>query len=146
MNREIGRRDVLKASAVVGGIVIGGAALASCSTAEDVEAGAEDVEAGVEDAGASSTVPVAQIPVGGGFITDEPPVVLTQPVSGDIKAFTAICPHAGCLVNEVINNEIICPCHGSRFSAVDGSVISGVAATGLNGVAYQVTGDNVTFG
>jgi Rieske Fe-S protein len=139
MSMDMGRRDVLKASAVVGGIVVGGAALASC-------AAAEDVESGVQEATANSSVSVSQIPVGGGYITDEPPVVLTQPVSGDIKAFTAICPHAGCLVNEVVDNEIICPCHGSRFSATDGSVISGAAATGLNGVAYQVTGDTVTFG
>jgi Rieske Fe-S protein len=139
MGMEMGRRDVLKASAVVGGIVVGGAALASC-------AAAEDVESGVQEANANSSVSVSQIPVGGGYIADEPPVVLTQPVSGDIKAFTAICPHAGCLVNEVVDNEIICPCHGSRFSAMDGSVISGAAATGLNGVAYQVTGDTVTFG
>ena len=139
MNKDLGRRDALKAGAVVGGIVVGGAALAGC-------AASEDVEAGVASMGATSTVSVSQIPVGGGYITDEPPVVLTQPVSGDIKAFSAICPHAGCLVNEVVDNEIICPCHGSRFSATDGSVISGAAATGLNGVAYQVSGENVTFG
>lgn len=139
MNKDLGRRDVLKAGAVVGGIVVGGAALAGC-------AASEDVEASVESMGATSTVSVSQIPIGGGYITEEPPVVLTQPVSGDIKAFSAICPHAGCLVNEVVDNEIICPCHGSRFSATDGSVISGVAATGLNGVAYQVSGENVTFG
>ena len=139
MNKELGRRDVLKAGAVVGGIVVGGAALAGC-------AASEDVESGVESMGATSTVSVSQIPVGGGYITEEPPVVLTQPVSGDIKAFSAICPHAGCLVNEVMDNEIICPCHGSRFSAIDGSVISGAAATGLNGVAYQVSGENVSFG
>lgn len=139
MKKDLARRDVLKAGAVVGGIAVGGAALVSCSAAEDVEAG-------VESMGATSTVTVSQIPVAGGYIAEEPPVVLTQPVEGDIKAFTAICPHAGCLVNEVINNEIICPCHGSRFSATDGSVISGPAATGLNGVAYQVSGDNVTFG
>ncbi len=139
MSKDLGRRDVLKAGAVVGGIAIGGVALAGCSSAEDVDESADNV-------GATSTVSVEQIPVGGGYISAEPPVVVTQPAEGDIKAFTAICPHAGCLVNEVINNEIVCPCHGSRFSATDGSVISGVASTGLNGVAYQVTGDNVTFG
>jgi Rieske Fe-S protein len=139
MNKDLGRRDVLKASAVVGGVVVAGSTLSGCSAAQDVEAGVENV-------GATSTVSVSQIPVGGGYIAQEPPVVLTQPAEGDIKAFTAICPHAGCLVNEVVNNEIICPCHGSRFSATDGSVISGAAATGLNGVAYQVNGENVTFG
>lgn len=139
MANNMNRRNVLKAGAVVGGVAVGGVVLASCSAAEDVEAG-------VESAGATSSVPVAEIPVGGGYIAEDPPVVLTQPVSGDIKAFTAICPHAGCLVSEIVENEIICPCHNSRFSATDGSVISGPSPSGLNGVAYQVTGDNVTFG
>lgn len=157
MKSGLGRRDVLKAGVVIGGVVVGGTALASCAASDESgtgetgtgetgagEAGAGEV--GTEGIGAAAAVTVSQIPVGGGYISQDPPVVLTQPESGDVKAFTAVCPHAGCLVNEVVANEIICPCHGSRFSAFDGSVISGVAATGLTAAAYQVSGENVTFG
>ncbi len=139
MNRNMERRQVLKAGAVVGGVAVGATVVAGCSAAEDIESGAEQ-------AAATASVPVTEVPVGGGYIAQEPPVVITQPESGDIKAFTAICPHAGCLVSDVVANEIICPCHGSKFSAVDGSVISGPSPSGLNGVAYEVTGETVTFG
>jgi Rieske Fe-S protein len=139
MAANVERRDILKAGAIAGGAVVGAAALSACAAAEEVESAAED-------ASATAQIAVADIPVGGGVISQDPPVVLTQPTSGDIQAFTAICPHAGCLVSDVTDNEIFCPCHGSRFSGTDGSVISGPATTGLNGVAYQVTGDTVTFG
>lgn len=69
---------------------------------------------------------------------DGPKVVVTQPVEGEIKAFTAVCPHQGCLVNEVADNQIICPCHGSLFSAEDGAVIQGPATSGLAPVAVMV--------
>ena len=58
---------------------------------------------------------VSDIPVGGGVIIDDPAVVITQPAEGEVKAFTAICTHQGCLVSEVVDNEIICPCHGSQL-------------------------------
>jgi Rieske Fe-S protein len=139
VSAHLERRDLLKAGVIAGGVVAGAAVLSSC-------AAGEEVESAVESAGATGQIPVSEIPVGGGVISQDPPVVLTQPTSGDIQAFTAICPHAGCLVSDVTDNEIFCPCHGSRFSAVDGAVISGPANSGLNGVAYQVTGDTVTFG
>jgi Rieske Fe-S protein len=89
---------------------------------------------------------VTDIPVGGGVIVSEPPVVLTQPTAGDVKAFTSICPHQGCKVSEVSNNEIYCPCHGSKFSALDGSVIQGPATEGLSAAAVAVDGTKVSFG
>ncbi len=88
---------------------------------------------------------VSDIPVGGGVIIDEPAVVITQPAEGEVKAFTAICTHQGCLVSEVVDNEIICPCHGSRFSAVDGSVTSGPATTGLTAAGVVVEGGSVVL-
>jgi Rieske Fe-S protein len=139
MPAHMQRREILKAGVIAGGVVAGATAISSC-------AAGEVVESAVESADATSQVSIADIPIGGGIISQEPPVVLTQPTPGDVKAFTAICPHAGCLVSEVNDNEIFCPCHGSRFSATDGAVISGPANSGLNGVAYQVTGDTVTFG
>ena len=73
-------------------------------------------------------------------------VVVTQPKSGDFKAFTAICPHQGCTVDTVSNGKIICPCHRSNFSATDGSVISGPATTGLTTVKVTVDGGSIKMG
>jgi nitrite reductase/ring-hydroxylating ferredoxin subunit len=67
------------------------------------------------------------IPVGGGKVFAEREVVVTQPVAGTFRAFSAICTHEGCLVNSVADGTISCPCHGSEFSIVDGSVVQGPA-------------------
>jgi Rieske Fe-S protein len=74
---------------------------------------------------------VADVPVGGGVVLADRDVVVTQPVSGTFKAFSATCTHQGCAVSEVSNGTINCPCHGSRFAVADGSVTAGPATTPL---------------
>jgi Rieske Fe-S protein len=59
---------------------------------------------------------------------------------------SAVCPHQNCLVNEVTDQKIICPCHGSEFSITDGAVIQGPATSGLSSVAVSVNGDQVVLG
>jgi Rieske Fe-S protein len=49
-------------------------------------------------------------------------------------------------VSEVTNNEILCPCHGSLFSAEDGAVITGPATTGLAPVTVSVADNQVVLG
>jgi len=127
------RRDVLKAGAVTGALTVVGVTVSSCAKETAVTMSAESIT-------------VTDIPIGGGVIVSEPPVVLTQPTAGDVKAFTSICPHQGCKVSEVSNNEIYCPCHGSKFSALDGSVIQGPATEGLAAAAVAVDGTKVSFG
>jgi len=127
------RRDVLKAGAVTGALTVAGVTVSSCAKETAVTMSAESIT-------------VTDIPIGGGVIVSEPPVVLTQPTAGDVKAFTSICPHQGCKVSEVSNNEIFCPCHGSKFSALDGSVIQGPATEGLAAAAVAVDGTKVSFG
>ncbi|WP_441249812.1 Rieske (2Fe-2S) protein [Kitasatospora sp. McL0602] len=78
----------------------------------------------------------ADVPVGGGKIFAEHKIVVTQPTAGQFKAFSARCTHAGCLVDQVKNNQIQCPCHGSRFGIADGAVQDGPAPEPLP--AYQV--------
>lgn len=146
------RRTVIKAGVVAGGVVVGGTVLAACSSDANSDAGdtpetdagtAADTETGPEALG---TVAVSSIAVGGGVIVEDPAVVVTRPTEAEVFAFTSICPHQGCRVNEVRDNEIVCPCHGSLFSATDGSVISGPAAEGLAAAPFAVDGDSVTFG
>lgn len=146
---SINRRTVL----VVGGAVAAGGVLAACSTGSDenvdgavADDSAQTSEAG--DAGAaavSGLVAVADIPVGGGVVFENPPIVVVQPEAGTINAFTAICPHQGCLVNEVVDNEIICPCHQSRFSSIDGAVLVGPSLQGLGAAAVTVTDGEVSL-
>jgi nitrite reductase/ring-hydroxylating ferredoxin subunit len=127
------RRDVLKAGAVTGALAVVGVSVSSCANETAVTMSADSIT-------------LADIPIGGGVVVSEPPVVLTQPTAGEVKAFTSICPHQGCKVSEVTNNEIYCPCHGSKFSALDGSVIQGPATEGLAAAAVAVDGTKVSFG
>lgn len=85
----------------------------------------------------------SDIPVGGGKIIAQHKVVVTQPARGDFKAFSAVCTHQGCLVNRIASGEIDCPCHGSRFSAKDGSVLGGPAPQPLPSKKIKVKGDQI---
>lgn len=145
---EVDRRTILQA----GGLIVVGGAVAACGSSGSADAAssapassAAASSAPASSAAAGAAASVSDIPVGGGVILDEPAVVITQPTEGDIKAFTAICTHQGCLVSEVVNNEIICPCHQSKFSAVDGSVISGPATEPLSAAGVAVEGGSVVL-
>ena len=79
---------------------------------------------------APAPVPPAA-PAGEATVLADRDVVVTQPVPGTFKAFSATCTHQGCAVSEVANGTINCPCHGSRFAVADGSVTAGPATTPL---------------
>jgi Rieske Fe-S protein len=84
--------------------------------------------------------PAADIPVGGGTVFPARRVVVTRPASGRFAAFGAACTHEGCLVNQVSGGTINCPCHGSRFSITDGSVVHGPALQPLHRRSITLTG------
>jgi Rieske Fe-S protein len=69
--------------------------------------------------------------------------VITQPHAGSYDAFTAVCTHQGCLVATVSGGTINCPCHGSRFSIVNGSVVNGPATSPLAPVSIKVQGTSI---
>lgn len=151
---DLQRRAVLTA----GGLVLAGGALAACggagsaTTEATTGAAATAAPAAPAPITAAATPPITgalasvnQIPVGGGVIVPEPPIVITQPIAGTFKAFTAICPHQGCLVSEVAENQIVCPCHGSLFSAEDGAVVQGPAEQGLTAASIEVNGDSIVL-
>jgi Rieske Fe-S protein len=86
----------------------------------------------------------SEIPVGGGkIVADAGGTVLTQPVAGTYKAFTAICTHQQCIVTEVSNNTIHCRCHGSTFSATDGTVTNPPATQKLAEKQLRMDGDDI---
>jgi Rieske Fe-S protein len=86
----------------------------------------------------------AEIPVGGGKILAAKEIVITQPRAGSFDAFTAICTHLGCTVNTVASGTIDCPCHGSKFSISDGSVVNGPATVPLARINIKVQGNSIT--
>ena len=74
---------------------------------------------------AALRIPLSDIPVGGGVIRAADKVVVTQATAGQYKAFSAVCQHQGCIVGSIEGKNIVCPCHGSAYSIVDGSVVNG---------------------
>jgi Rieske Fe-S protein len=88
-------------------------------------------------------IKVSDIPVGGGKIFDTQNIVVTQPSAGQFKAFSATCTHQGCQVGSVQGGVIKCPCHGSTYSIVDGSVKVGPAPRPLPAKTATVQGDTI---
>jgi Rieske Fe-S protein len=50
--------------------------------------------------------------------------------------FSAKCTHLGCIINKSEDGALVCPCHGSRFSA-NGKVIKGPADKSLEKLPYK---------
>jgi Rieske Fe-S protein len=164
MAKTVGRRQVIAGGGLVavGGVLVacgGGGSSAEetaaaqpspseteAATAEEAEVAEEIAEVEVQQDQGDALVSVSEVPVEGGVVFPDPAVVVVQPAAGDIKCFSAVCPHQGCLVASVEANEILCPCHGSLFSAQDGSVIQGPARQGLPPVDIAVEGDSVILG
>ncbi len=96
--------------------------------------------------GAKVIVPLADVPVGGGVVVDGPQVVVVRDRSGGVHGFSAVCTHQGCLVSQVRDGLIRCPCHGSAFDATTGAVAQGPATLPLPEVALRVQGADVVAG
>ena len=133
------------------------AMLAGCTTYAPATSGTATSVSGsapaTGDSAATGSAPAAgalaatsQVPDGGGKIIDGKNIVITQPHSGLFKAFSAICTHEGCIVSSVSNGTINCPCHGSKFSIKDGSVVNGPATTPLGAIAIKVEGTSIFQG
>lgn len=152
------RRAVLRGAAVAGLAGVSVPLLAACGG--DESAGGTTPSPSEPSASGSASAPstttaspstgggavlgaTADVPVGGGKIFPDAKVVVTQPTEGQFKGYTAVCPHAGCLVSKVQGETIDCACHGSKFKVSDGSVVSGPAREPLATVAVTVQGGNI---
>ncbi|MDP4507657.1 Rieske (2Fe-2S) protein [Nonomuraea turcica] len=150
--------DLRSRRAVIAGVGGSGLALAitACGGGTDTATsagGATESSAPQSSAAQSSAAPqggsalatTADIPVGGGTIFKDQKIVVTQPTSGEFKAFSAVCTHSGCAVGSVADGQIVCPCHGSKFNIADGAVTNGPADKPLPEQQIKVDGDQITL-
>jgi len=84
--------------------------------------------------GAVRLGPANRLPTGQAATYSDPsdgsPDILIRDEAGDLKAFSAVCTHAGCTVGYE-GGAIVCPCHGGEYSAETGEVIAGPPPSGL---------------
>ena len=113
----------------------------AAGTAGGAASGTADGAAG----GAGAIAAVADVPVGGGIVLAAQDLVVTQPVAGTFKGFSATCTHQGCKVNDVAGGTINCPCHGSKFAVADGAPTAGPASRPLPEKAVAVQGSSVVL-
>ena len=102
------------------------------------------------DADAVAKVPVARasVEVGGAFFFNfhGRPAVVVQPAPGKFAAFSAVCPHLGCIVKWLSEQgEFLCPCHAGRFS-VEGAVLGGPPPQPLESLPLTLAEDQLLIG
>lgn len=156
------RRSLLR-RAGAGGAVLGTAGLlAACGGTGEPEAagtaggadgsasGGGSASAGASDAagaaGAGGSVAASEVPEGQAVVVEVggEEVVLAQPTAGTYVAYSAVCPHAGGIVQADSGTEVRCPLHGSVFDAGDGgAVLQGPATTGLPALTVTAEGDQL---
>ena len=156
---RLDRRTALSAVAVAG---VGAPLLAACgsdeqtageptgassSPAGDGSTSASPSEQGSEQGGTGGDVfaKAADVPVGGCAVYEDVKLVVTQPVEGEFKCFSAVCTHQGCLVSSASDGVIPCNCHSSQFSLQDGSPQAGPATAPLEAVEIVVDGGNIAI-
>ncbi|MGI5289422.1 Rieske (2Fe-2S) protein [Nonomuraea polychroma] len=141
---------------MIAGVGAGGLTLAitACSGGTDTATTAGTASSAPASSAPASSAPpqaggalttTADIPVGGGTIFKEQKIVITQPTSGEFKAFSAVCTHSGCTVGSVADGQIVCPCHNSKFNITDGAVTAGPADKPLPAQQIKVDGDQIAL-
>ncbi|WNE95921.1 Rieske (2Fe-2S) protein [Streptomyces luomodiensis] len=131
------RRTVLCCAALAGAAGLGAAACAPDGSGKK----ASPTPTAPVDLGTAGAVPV-----GGAKIYREQRVVVAQPAKGEFTAFSAVCTHAGCVVDSVEDGAISCPCHGSQFDARTGKVLQGPAVEPLPSVPVTAEGGRLVAG
>ncbi|MFY9303893.1 MAG: Rieske (2Fe-2S) protein [Rhodoluna sp.] len=136
----ISRRGVIASAVGVSAV----AALAAC-TPEVTNLGTTPEPSAPTTSAPVAVAKITDIPIGSGkkYDVEGTPILITQPRVGEFRGFSAICTHAGFVMNNMANSEIKCDNHGAVYSADDGSVLSGPAPRALGKVEVTVDGDDI---
>ena len=150
---NIGEFPISRQKVLLGaGLGLVTAVVAACSTygKKPEAAGESSTTTAAPSASGGTAAPAAKViaktadvPVGSGVIVGK--IVVTQPVAGQFKGFSAKCTHKGCTVDKMADGTIDCPCHGSKFN-LDGTVAHGPAQKPLEVQAIAVEGDSIVLG
>jgi len=151
LQQPISRRRAITAGAAgVGALVLAGCSAATkASKKSSSGAASSPATPSPKASSAGATLgKLSDVPVGGSVAAkgaDGSPVLVAQPVAGQVVAFSAICTHQGCTVAPA-GKELHCPCHGSVYDAATGTVKSGPAPKPLSKLAVHVAAGNIVTG
>lgn len=136
------------------GVGAGALALAGCSPTA-TESGTPGGQASQPADGQSSGEPkegttltaLDQVKVGEAVLVkaDGAEVLVCRHSEQEAVAYSAICTHKGCTV-EPSGQELVCPCHQSKFNPSDGAVLGGPASAPLAKIAVHVKSGQVVTG
>ncbi len=121
-----------------------GSASAESSTSSGGSTSAGGETSASSGGGGEQVAKLSDIPVGGSISAtlDGKPIIVAQPSTGKVVAFTAICTHQGCTVNP--DGAVLrCPCHASTYDAFTGKNTSGPAQGPLAAIPVTVSGGAV---
>lgn len=61
-----------------------------------------------------------------------------------IKVFSSRCTHLGCKINQYVDHQLLCPCHGSTFD-LEGNATKGPAFKALEEMRFEIDrpGNNI---
>jgi nitrite reductase/ring-hydroxylating ferredoxin subunit len=138
----VSRRAVIASAVGVSAVT----ALAACAPQTTVVPDATESDAPAANASAAVEVcKTTDIAVGSGkkFDVSGTPILITHPSQDVFRGFSAVCSHAGFVMSNVSNSEIVCDNHGAVYNADDGSVIKGPAQRALGKITVEVQGDAV---
>lgn len=124
------RRSVIGASLVAGASV----SLVACGS------GNKPQDVPEPSGSAQDAVELSKLPVEGtaSVSVQGHDYLLYRPDEATVLAYTAVCTHQGCSVGTGTGTTFKCPCHGSEFSKLDGSVTQGPAKAPLARYATEV--------
>ena len=63
--------------------------------------------------------------------------VIICKTDNDLKIYSSKCTHLGCKINKVENNELVCPCHGSRYNS-SGIPVKGPSVKALEELTFEI--------
>lgn len=155
LESQIERRTFVKTSAVAGGLGLVGLATGLVGQKLKGTPVAEPTASASAAASATAAAPtgtkiatVSDVPVGTAFKFMDPtsgtPAYLMQPAAGTFVAYSAVCTHEGCIVNDNVSSGIFnCPCHGAQFDAATGAHLKGPGKGGLAKINITVSGTDL---
>lgn len=70
--------------------------------------------------------------------------VIFYKTNKELKVYSARCTHLGCKINQIEDDEIVCPCHGSRYNT-EGKPIKGPSIKKLEELDFELDQDKIVI-